>query len=196
MDSSSDIAILGGSFDPVHNGHLAIAQLALEYFNLSKIFFIPAGTPPHKLDSVNLTADQRLEMLKSAIVGNDNFSIWEGEIYRKGPSYTLLTINEFRNKYPDCRILFIIGSDNIKEILTWHKYEELIKLVTFAVTERPGYEMNIPEELKEAQFITFPSPQWGVSSSVLRDYIKNGNSCRYLVPEKVAEVIKRNGYYK
>jgi nicotinate-nucleotide adenylyltransferase len=193
---NKNIAILGGSFDPVHNGHLAIAALALEHLNLQEIFFIPAGTPPHKIDSVNCSAEVRLDMLIKATASDDRFTVWDGEILRNGPSYTLDTICEFEKLYPDSKLFFIIGSDNIEEILTWNRWEQLIKKVTFAVTLRPGYTLDIPKKLSNANFIEFPSPMWGLSSSAIREYLKKGHSCSYLLPPTVQKTVIQNKLYR
>ena len=196
VKKSRNIAILGGSFDPVHNGHLAIAALALEDLNLHEIVFIPAGTPPHKINTINRSANERLEMLKKATATDDRFTVWDGEIKREGASYTIDTIIEFEKLYPESRLFFIIGSDNIKEILTWSRWEELIKKVTFAVTQRPGYTLDIPKELSSATFVEFPSPLWGLSSSDIRKYLKKGHSCSYLLPPSVLKTVAENNFYR
>ncbi len=191
----SRIGILGGSFDPVHNGHLAVAQLACEHFSLHKVFFIPANIQPHKKQSIPVTARHRLAMLKSAITGNSNFCIWDGEIKRGGISFTVDTVHALKEMHPDAALYFIIGSDNFSEIRTWNRYKRILAMVTLCVAHRPGYAIRIPAELSEIEVISFPSPEWGISSSKLRSHLNEGKSCRYMLPEKVALYIQKNKLY-
>ena len=195
-DSQPRIGVLGGSFDPAHYAHCAIAQLALEHFALEKVYFIPAYIPPHKRATVAVSARHRLAMLRRAIKGNRAFGIWEGELKRKGVSFTVDTLYELKKLHPDSHLYFIIGSDNIPELLTWKKYKTIIKMVTLCITHRPGHSMRTPPELSKAKTATFPSPEWGVSSSMIRSYIAKGISCRYLVAEAVMEYTQKNKLYK
>lgn len=192
----SRIGILGGSFDPIHSGHLAVAQLAYEHFALEKVYFIPAGTPPHKTEKVTVSTRHRLTMLRSAVKGNKAFCIWDGEIKRGGVSYTVDTLHTLKTLHPDSQFYFIIGSDNLFEILTWRKYKTIIKMVNLCVTHRPGYSMRIPHELSSAEIIDFPSPEWGISSSIIRSYIARNISCKYMIPQVVIDYIQKNGLYR
>ena len=194
--SKPRIGIVGGSFDPVHFAHLAIAQLAYEHFALQKVYFIPAYIPPHKRETVTTSARHRLAMLRRAVKGNRAFCVWDGELKRKGISFTVDTLNELKRLHPQSQFYFIIGSDNFVEILTWRKYKAIIKMVTLCVTRRPGYSMRIPPELSEAKIVTFPSPEWRMSSSMIREYLSTNISCRYMLPDAVMEYIKRNGLYQ
>ena len=195
-DSQSYIGILGGSFDPVHYAHCAIAQLALEHFALEKIYFIPADIPPHKRVTVTVSARHRLTMLRKAIEGNRAFCIWDGELKRKGVSFTVDTLYELKKVHPDAHLYFIIGSDNIPELLTWKRYKTILSMVTLCITHRPGHAMRIPPELSKAKIATFPSPEWGISSSMIRSYIAQGISCRYLMTDAVIEYVQKNKLYK
>ncbi len=192
----SPIGILGGSFDPVHNGHCAVAQLAQEHFSLKKVYFIPAFIPPHKIDTVTISARHRLNMLQKAVQGNKSFCIWDGEIKRGGISFTVDTLRTLKKMYPHSVLYFIIGSDNLSEILTWNNYKKIIKMVTLCVAHRPGYAMRIPSQLSKATIVTFPSPEWGISSTMIRTYLAKGKSCRYILPQKVVEYIKKNKLYR
>ena len=194
--SQTPIGILGGSFDPVHSAHCAIAQLAMEHFALDKVYFIPAYIPPHKRTTVAASARHRLAMLRKAIKGNRAFCIWDGELKRKGVSFTVDTLNELKKLHPVSQFYFIIGSDNIPEMLTWKKYKSIIKMATLCITHRPGHSMRIPPELSRAKIATFPSPEWGISSSTIRSSITQGISCRYLLPDDVQEYIQKNKLYK
>ncbi len=191
----SAIGILGGIFDPVHNGHLATACLACDYFNLDKVYLIPAGDPPHKSGAVAASAFHRLSMLKCALKGSKNLCAWGGEIRRPGISYTVDTIARIRKKYPLTPLYFIIGSDNLGEITTWREYRKILSSVVLCVTHRPGFPMTVSRELLVGTILTFPSPGWAISSTMIRRYISQGYSCDYLLPPGVAGYIHRHGLY-
>lgn len=195
MALNGPLGIIGGSFDPVHFGHLATARLALDYFKLKKIFFIPASTPPHK-SAPRAGAGHRLAMLKRAIKGSKGFKVWDGELRRGGTSYTLDTLQTLIKFFPRAPLYFIIGSDNLREIPLWHKYPLLLELATFCVTHRPGHSLAVPHELKAMRLKIFPSPEWQISSSMIRDYLAKGYSCKYLLPDEVLEYICKKGLYR
>lgn len=193
---SKSIGILGGSFDPVHLGHLAVARLAYEDLGLEHILFIPNRIPPHKQLTVHASATQRLHMLTLACQQASPFHIWEGEIQREGPSYTVDTLSILHRTYPDTEFYFIIGTDNLSEIPTWHRYNDILSQVTLAVTDRPGYPFRVPEQLSRARIVRFTSPQWGVSSTEIRRLRIQGFSCRYLIPESVRTYIDSENLYQ
>jgi len=190
----SRIGILGGVFDPIHCGHLAVALLAKEHFGLNEVLFVPSGTPPHK-SAVVVSPDDRLNMLKLALTGVDACGVWDGELRRSGYSYTIDTLNELGELYKGAEFYFIIGTDNLPEIAKWRSYEEIITKVTFCVTFRPGYEVDRPEALAAADIKTFPGPMWGSSSTMLREYLGKGHSCKFMIPDAVLEYIKERGLY-
>jgi len=190
------IGVLGGIFDPVHNGHLAAARLAAEFFNCQKVLFVPSGIPPHKRNSVTASARDRLAMLEAALAGDNRAVIWKNELLRDGVSYTIDTLEELARLYPGAPIHFIIGADNLHEIHTWHRYHDILRRVTLCVTERPGFSMEIPDTLREATIRIFPSPMWGLSSSMLRQLLAQGHSCRYLLPGQVRKYIIENKLYR
>lgn len=192
---SGPIGILGGIFDPVHNGHLAIASLARDYFSLSTVLFIPAGVPPHKITTVSASPANRLEMLRMSLEGVSYAQIWDKEVSRTGISYTVDTLELLINRFPGRKLYFLVGADNLREIQTWHRYRDILSLVTLCVTERPGYPIEIPAILAGAKVKTFPSPFWGISSSLLRDYLQKGYSCRHLLPEPVLSYIREKKLY-
>jgi nicotinate-nucleotide adenylyltransferase len=193
--TESPIGVLGGIFDPVHVGHLSIASLALEFFKLDTVLFIPAGVPPHKSSTVTASAADRVEMLRLAISDFPQARIWDGEIGREGYSYTVDTLHQLSSFYPGHPLHFIIGSDNLREIRTWRNYREIISLVTLCVAHRPHYAIEVPLELKGARIRRFPSPEWGLSSTLLRTYLLSGYNCNYLIPKPVVEYIKRKKLY-
>jgi nicotinate-nucleotide adenylyltransferase len=194
--TQKSIGILGGCFDPVHIGHCAIAQLAYEYFSLRKVYFIPAFIPPHKKQTIITPAVHRVAMLKLAIKGNKAFAVWKGEIKRKGISYSIDTLNILKEEFSGAALYYIIGSDNIMEMLTWREYEKIIQSVTLCIVHRPGYPLTIPSELEKASIQNFSSPEWGISSTMIRSLIAGNISCRYLVPPAVESYIRRHRLYQ
>jgi nicotinate-nucleotide adenylyltransferase len=193
--SSGRIGILGGSFDPVHYGHCAVARLAQQHFTLDSVLFIPAGIPPHKRHSVSASASERLAMLRCALGDTPHFAIWEGEIERPGKSYTVDSLAILKRELPNSDFFFIIGSDNLHEIPAWHRYEEILKMVTLAVARRPGFDMEPPPELAAATIQAFPSPRWGLSSTMLREMLARGYACEYLIPPAALAYIRKNHLY-
>lgn len=219
------IALFGGTFDPIHYGHLRSVWEVKETFNLDKIFLIPAAIPPHKdLKNVEDSRD-RLEMIRLAISGHPEFSVSDIELIRTGPSYTIDTIRHFKSVGDkDSELFFIIGSDAFLEFNTWKSYAELLKLVPFIVMVRPDSSTRntlgknkkihdfltskIPEPYiaesnntrythpgRPAVFIHHVTPL-GISSTNIRNMIQHGKSVRFLVPEAVEEYIRTKGLYK
>jgi nicotinate-nucleotide adenylyltransferase len=189
------IGIIGGSFNPIHNGHLSIANLALDYLNLDKVIFIPTQNHPHKKESLTVSSLKRLAMTNLAITENCKFETSTIEIDMKTTSYTVETVKKILKENSSYKIFLIIGADNLETFSSWHKYQDILNLVTLVVTERPNYSISIPKELDSSKIVVFPSPHWGVSSSTIRDYLAKGLSCNYLVPHKVLEYIKDNSIY-
>jgi nicotinate-nucleotide adenylyltransferase len=167
-EENRPLGIFGGIFDPVHNGHCAAACLARDYFSLDKVYLIPSGTPPHKSGSVAASPAHRLAMLKLAVKGCASLAVWEDEIRRPGISYTVDTIRRIREKHPAAPLYFIIGSDNLGEIVTWHKYRQILSSVTLCVAHRPGFGLALPPELGVSKILKFPSPEWSVPRLFLR----------------------------
>ena len=186
------IGILGGTFNPIHIGHLILAEEAREKLGLDQIIFVPTYLPPHKDNSDIAAAAARFAMIKSAIKGNKNFSVSDVEIKRNGRSYTIDTIREFKLKYPKDDLYFIIGSDLLKYLNEWKDVGEVIKMVKFIVATRPGYPLEkIPSYIK-----TVPIRAVDVSGFEVRECIRENKSYRYLVPEAVFDYISRKGLYK
>ena len=194
MGTPPALGILGGIFDPIHNGHLATAQLALDYFHLQQMFLIPAGVPPHKT-TANSSAEHRLAMLKRAVGNYPGFSVWDGELNRQGTSYTVDTLRALKKEFPGTQLYFIIGSDNLNEVQCWHNYQELFSLATMCVAHRPGFSMTITDPAVSFAFTSFPSSEWKLSSTMLRTYLAKGYSCNGLVPGEVLDYIQSNRLY-
>jgi nicotinate-nucleotide adenylyltransferase len=192
--SKNGIGILGGIFDPLHHGHLAVAALARDYFTLPQILFVPSGRPPHK-STIGASAADRLAMLKLAVRHEPSFTIGDEELKSQNVSYTFDTLTTLRKTFPGRPFYFIVGSDNLHEIETWHCYREVLKMVTLCVAHRPGYSLKPPPSLASARICPFPSPKWGISSTLIRSYLAKGYSCSHLIPECVAEYIRKKNLY-
>ncbi|AXF54658.1 nicotinate-nucleotide adenylyltransferase [Salicibibacter kimchii] len=186
------IGILGGTFDPPHLAHLMIAQEAMDACTLNEVWFIPTSIPPHKQNEDMASVNDRVEMTRLAISNRSSFRLCTIELDRKGPSYTLDTINILKRAYANDEFYFIIGSDMAVSLHTWNGIEELKKLVTFIVTTRPDYGVDSPFE--EA-FIKVHVPEMELSSSDIRERVKNNESIRYLVPEVVRTYVEENRLY-
>jgi len=185
------IGILGGTFNPVHIGHLILAEEAREKLSLDKVIFIPANLPPHK-DDVDIADPQaRLRMLKLAVKGNKHFTVSDIEIKRSGRSYTIDTIKALKDKYKNDELYFIIGSDLLKYLEGWKDLNEIFKIVKFIAATRPGYPLeNIPAYIK-----TLGIRAVDISGFSVRQCVKEGKSFRYLVPEAVFEYINKTKLY-
>ena len=186
------IGILGGTFNPIHIGHLILAEEAREKLKLKKVILVPAFLPPHKADSDIAPVKDRLSMVKLAIKGNKYLSVSDMEIKRGGRSYTIDTIKELNKIYSNDELYFIIGSDLFKYLNEWKDLKEINKLVKFIVATRPGYPLeNIPVYMK-----TIDIRAVDISAFEIRQCIKQNRSFRYLVPETVRDYIIKKSLYK
>jgi len=196
MRKYSKIGILGGSFNPVHLGHTALAQMAAQDLNLDIVLFVPARVNPLKEANVDTTSAHRCAMIKKAISNNDLFEIWEKELTMPAPSYTINTVEKLLDEFLADTWYFCIGSDNLQQFVRWHRWAELIQKVKLAVCRRPDFSIQIPQIIPDDRVEFFEGPNWGISSSFIRDRLKKGKSCRYLLDENVCEFIKKHNLYK
>lgn len=186
------IGILGGTFNPIHIGHLILAEEAREKLSLDKVIFVPTYLPPHKNTSDIAPANARLTMVKLAIKGNRYFFVSDIEIKRNGRSYTIDTLKEFKKEYPQDELYFIIGSDLLKYLDEWKDLGEIIKMVRFIAATRPGYLLEkIPSHIS-----TLPIRAVDISGFEIRKAIQENKSFRYLVSEAVFEYINKNSLYR
>jgi len=186
------IGILGGTFNPIHIGHLILAEEAREKLGLDKIIFMPAYLPPHKDNSDIAPAAERFAMVKQAIAGNKHFSVSDMEIKRNGRSYTIDTIRALKAKYPKDDFYFIIGSDLLKYLDEWKDVSEIIKMVKFIAATRPGYPLEkIPSYIQ-----TLAIRAVDVSGFEVRECVRLNKSFRYLVPEAVFNHILKKRLYQ
>jgi len=209
------VAVLGGTFNPIHYGHLRCAEEVREALGFDAVFFMPLFFPPHKEDKELIGAEKRIEMAGIAIKGNPGFSVSDIEVKRKGMSYTIDTVRELKKEAIEPSI--VVGSDSFNEITTWCEYEELFKITDFVVVPRPGYAVKkiaevVPVELAKkfwydevtnsymnswGRRVTYVGiTQMDISSSAIRKKAKEGGSIKYLVPEAVLEFILSKGLYR
>jgi nicotinate-nucleotide adenylyltransferase len=196
------IGIMGGTFDPIHTGHLIIGEYARTTLDLDKIIFIPVGLPPHKDNSKVSTSRRRLEMTKLAINSNPYFYLSSIEVDRKEITYTIDTIKELKKIYKEDELYFIIGGDSLFEIEKWKDFAQLIRLCKFVVLERPGRTKEEIEQKKielklsyKIQLEKIYSPLIDISSTEIRERVKNNLSIKYLVPESVETYIMYHKLY-
>lgn len=185
------IGLLGGTFNPIHNGHLALAQSALEALKLDKIIFIPAKVPVHKEPGVLISHRKRFEMVNLAIKRYKNFDISDVEIKREGKSFSIDTVKHFKKVFPKSKLFFIIGSDSYTRLHTWKKIDELNKLVSFVCINRPG--TNPKSKDRNCRFLEMP--ELDISSSFIRRRVSNKLPVGYMLPEAVDSYIKRKKIY-
>lgn len=198
------IGILGGSFNPIHLGHLVLAEQVRDALGFQKVIFIPTRLPPHKPGDVLADAEHRAAMVRSAVYLNPRFEMSDLELKREGPSYTIDTILELRRIRPEDEPTFIIGCDSLSELPTWKDIPLLAKLCRFAVGARPGFSLSalegvrgrLPEEFIASLKQNFVGiPAIGISSSDIRRRVREGRSIRHMVPEAVHDYIRTHGLY-
>jgi len=186
MEDGMNIGILGGTFDPIHAGHLIVAETAREALGLEKVIFVPAGVPVHR-GLAEASAEDRYRMVLLAIDGNPGFAVSDFEIKRQSPSFSYETVRHFSEQYgTEAKLYLILGMDAFQEIGAWYKINSLGRLVTFVVAgrEHANYPENLPEGIK---FQELAMGFFSVSGCGIRQRVKEGESIRYLVPESVRE---------
>ena len=197
--TAADIGVMGGTFDPIHLGHLAVAEEAREVLGLDRILFVPAGQPPHKLAEEVTSIEQRLAMVELAIADNPAFELSRIEVDRPGPSYTVDTVEGLAAAGD--RLTVILSAETFAELPTWHEPERLFEAARVAVAPRWGYPAPDPRWLAEAfpgrevRVSYLEGPRLGVSSTALRARVAAGRSIRYLVPAPVEAYIAAHHLY-
>ena len=197
------LAIMGGTFDPIHMGHLVTAEEVRHEFGVDEVLFVPTGHPPHKADINMTTSEHRYLMTVLATAANSNFKVSRIEIDREGVTYAIDTIREIKNIYgEDVKLYFITGADAIQKILSWKDCEEVLKICNFVAVTRPGYNkdelIKEIEELKreyETNIYFLEVPALAISSSSIRKRIGADKPVKYLVPEEVENYIKKHMLY-
>lgn len=217
--SALPLGIFGGTFDPIHFGHLRLAQELAEGLALEEVRFIPAGFPPHR-GTPGVSATQRLDMVRLAIAGNDRFVLDEREILKQTPSYAVETLAELRQELGGTQPLcLLLGADAFMGLATWHRWQELFDFAHIAVAQRPGvspmtWEGSMPEVLKKefhrrlqtspqtlketpaGAVVMFSITALDISATHIRNAIKSGKNPRYLLPDEVLQYIQQNHLYQ
>lgn len=195
-------AIFGGTFDPIHNGHLHIAFQALDNFNLEEVVFMPSGNPPHKLGKKITDSSIRYELVKMAIRDEKRFSISDYEIMHHGLSYTYKTLAYFNQIEPETEWYFLTGADCLMELDTWKNVDKIFSLCNFVVFNRSGYTKEDFQNQKErvekqynSKVIYLDMPILDISSTSIRESIKNNKNVEYLMPPGVYNTILQLGLY-
>ena len=195
------LGILGGTFDPIHNGHIYLANAAYEVLGLDEVLLIPARIAPHKVGFDCAPARDRYLMTIFATEGKEYLKVSDIELKREGVSYTYDTIKELKNLYPDYELYFIIGGDTVEQLPSWYRIMDLLSMITFVAVGRPGY-VNVIDKAAEVlgpivydRVKMLDADEFSVSSTEIRRRIRNHRSLIGLVPEIVQEYIYLNGLY-
>lgn len=191
--------IMGGTFNPVHNAHLLIAEIAREEYGLDRIIFITGGNPPHKTS--NVSAEHRFEMTHLAIEDNEYFEDDDFEIKRSEKSYTLHTLRYLKDKYPEDELFFIIGEDSLFDLPKWYKPKEILELCSLLVFARRSHKtvlgtLNKMREKYSGDIYPISAPISEISSTDIRNRIRNTKTVRYMIPDRVLTYIKENHLYE
>lgn len=202
MAAMTRIGILGGTFNPIHYGHLILADNACDQFQLDQVIFLPTGHAPHKEFMGEEMTRHRYELVKLAIKGNPAFTVSDYEMKNRQINYTYRSLDYFRGKYPDAQLYFIIGADSLFEFETWRHPEEICrKAIVLAAVRDDLTEHRVDEQIAylrqkfHGQIYRVKTPNFNVSSAILRERISQGHTIRYLVPDAVADYISRNHLY-
>ena len=183
------LGFYGGTFDPIHHGHLIMAREAVETLGLDRLYFIPNAVSPHKTSSLPAPAQARAEMIHAAIADEPRFDIDDLELSREGISYTIDTLLELRERFgPGAKFFYLIGEDNVASLGSWRRGDELHHLATFVVLCRSAHTTPLPYQTLQRRI--------DISATEIRKRVANGHSIRYLVPDKVHDYIIQNALYR
>ena len=194
--------IMGGTFNPIHIGHLIAAEEACLELKLDRIIFIPTGNPPHKIKNEVISSRERYEMTALAIKDNSKFIVSDIETNRKGLCYSCDTLLKLNKLYPDNEFYFIIGFDTLKDLDSWKNISKVFKMCKFVVVNRDNNKFEMNEEIKAkkahygADIDIVHIPSVDISSTDIRNRIKKGQNIRYMVPDEVYNYIIQNGLYR
>jgi nicotinate-nucleotide adenylyltransferase len=189
------LGLFGGTFDPVHNGHLRIALCSKKQLNLNSVIFLPARVPPHKKGKVITSPHHRLAMLKLVLHGYPGFQISRYDLNRRAPAYTIDTLRYFKRTYPRALFFFMMGSDSLRDFPGWKDPQEILQLCRLAVVPRPGFSApRIAQSLRD-QIHWINSNGVNVSSTFLRRRLKEGKNVRRFIPVPVVNYIQRHSLY-
>ncbi len=187
------IGVMGGTFDPIHHGHLVAASEVAQSFDLDEVVFVPTGQPWHK-DEVT-TSEHRYLMTVIATASNPSFTVSRVDIDREGPTYTIDTLRDLKRQRPDAELFFITGADAIAQILGWRNHDELWDLAHFVAVSRPGHELNT-DGLPTDDVSQLEIPALAISSTDCRERVRRGHPVWYLVPDGVVQYIAKHHLYR
>lgn len=206
MATHQKILLFGGSFDPLHNGHLIIARHVAEHLGIDRVILIPSASPPHKQDHALSPSGARLQMCRLAVAGDPQFAISDWELGQPAPNYTLLTVRHFRAEYgPDTELCWLIGMDSLNELETWYEAAELVDSCTIVTAARPGSEQPTAAALarcfsrahvEKLLAHVVDTLHIDIAATDIRARVRTGRSIRYLVPEPVRAYIEDHRLYR
>lgn len=202
------IALFGGTFDPIHNGHLQTVNALKQDLSIDEVRWVVSAKPPHR-DRPSATPQQRLEMLALALEPYDGMICDDIELKREGPSYTVLTLETYRQQFPNDHIVLIVGADVMQSFHTWHQYEKITQLAHMIVMHRPGYQSTVadvlkPFETKQAtdlkavksgKVLVYPAPAVPISATAIREKLFNGERIEGLVPDAIVDYVDVQNLY-
>ncbi|OFT46043.1 nicotinic acid mononucleotide adenylyltransferase [Corynebacterium sp. HMSC06G04] len=197
MTSPQRIGIMGGTFDPIHNGHLVAASEVAYRFQLDQVVFVPTGQPWQKAGRDVTAAEHRYLMTMVATASNPRFTVSRVDIDREGPTYTIDTLRDLRELFPDAELYFITGADSLASIMSWHDWEVMLEMANFVGVTRPGYELSkdmLPLE-SQTGIELIEIPAMAISSTDCRKRAGEGEPVWYLVPDGVVQYIAKNNLY-
>jgi nicotinate-nucleotide adenylyltransferase len=199
--AGGEIGVLGSAFNPPHLGHLALAQEALWQLGLEEVVLVPTGLAPHKRIADDPGREVRMEMTRLAAADDERFSVSSLEVDREGPSYTYESLEALAEQRGDRELVFVMGADAAVGLESWHRPERVVELASLAVARRAGVsDADLDETMRslgcEGRTTMLEMPQFGVSSSAVRERAKQGRPLRYLVPDGVARFIEERGTYR
>ncbi len=189
------LGVFGGTFDPIHLGHLILAEIARYLLALDRVLFIPARTPPHK-GSTPTEPEHRLRMTHLATDSNPHFAVSEVELRREGPSYTVDTLRELRDENPGAEHYLLMGADSARDLESWKDHQVLLEDSTVVVLGRPGVEATSLPPAVGRRATVLSTPHLEISSSEIRRLVRDGGTIRYLVPDNVESYIRSEGLYR
>ncbi|MDH6425934.1 nicotinate-nucleotide adenylyltransferase [Paenibacillus sp. FSL R7-0048] len=190
------VGIMGGTFDPLHIGHMMAAEAARDTYGLQEVWFMPSHIPPHKHEA-GVSGEDRLAMVQEAVKNHEAFCTLDWEVVRGGVSYTYETIRRLQEEYPHFDLYFIIGADMVQYLPKWNEIEELVQRLTFIGVGRPGTPLDLdalPDFIAKKVLLA-DMPLVDISSTMLRERAAAGKSIRYMVPEAVFDYVQRSGLY-
>jgi nicotinate-nucleotide adenylyltransferase len=188
------LGVMGGTFDPIHHGHLVAASEVAAALGLDQVIFVPTGEPPQKPNVTN--SEDRYLMTVIATASNPRFNVSRVDIDRDGPTYTVDTLRDIQAEYPGAELFFISGADAITQILSWKDFDELWKAAKFVAVSRPGHTMQLPDLAPDDAIEVLEVPALSISSTDVRERAANGEPVWYLVPDGVVQYINKHNLYR